>query len=91
MALKVKSKASKAHLGEEDWGGLEGPADVIAIAMDHADDGFWRGVEGLPCSGEEGEASGGGVEGLGAMDALGSVVFLLFGATPVVGVVLHLL
>lgn len=48
MALEVKGKASKAHLGEEDWGGLEGPADVIAIAMDHADDGFWRGVEGLP-------------------------------------------
>ncbi len=49
MAFQVKSKAGKTLLGKEDWGGLEGPADVVAVAVDHADEGTWRGGgEGKP-------------------------------------------
>lgn len=47
MALKVKSKASETHLGKEDRGGLEGPGDVVAVAVDHEDEATWRG-EGEP-------------------------------------------
>lgn len=47
VALEVEREAGEAHLGEEDGGGLEGPADVVAVAVDHEDDGAWRG-EGEP-------------------------------------------
>ncbi|KAK9922087.1 hypothetical protein M0R45_030568 [Rubus argutus] len=32
VGLGVESEAGKAVLGEEDWGGLEGPVDIVAIA-----------------------------------------------------------
>lgn len=89
MALEVESEGGEAHLGEENRGGLESPADVVAIAVDHADDGTWRGGEGLPGSGEEGEAPWGGVKGAGGMNAMGGIVILLCDATPVVRKVLH--
>lgn len=43
MAFKVKSKTSETHLSKEDGSGLEGPADVVAIAMDHEDESARRG------------------------------------------------
>lgn len=43
MALEVESETSETHLSEEDWSGLEGPADVVAVTVDHEDDGAWRG------------------------------------------------
>lgn len=66
VALEVEGEASETHLGEEDWGGLEGPGDVVAVAVDHEDDGAWWGGGcggGEPGPGEEGEASGGGEGG----------------------------
>lgn len=35
MAGEIEGEAGEAVLGQEDGGGLEGPADVVAIAMDH--------------------------------------------------------
>lgn len=53
MALEIKGKTGKSVLGEEDWGGLKRPADVIAIAVDHTDDAAWRaGLDWLPRFGE---------------------------------------
>lgn len=43
MAFEVESEAGETHLGEEDGSGLEGPADVVAVAMDHEDEGSGRG------------------------------------------------
>lgn len=43
MAFDVKSKTGETHLSEEDGSGLEGPADVVAIAMDHEDESSRRG------------------------------------------------
>lgn len=48
MALKVKGEAGETHLGKENWSGLEGPADVVAIAMDHTDKGAGWSGKGLP-------------------------------------------
>lgn len=49
MAFEVKGEASEAGSGEEDGGGLESPADVVAVAMDHEDEGSGRGGrEGKP-------------------------------------------
>lgn len=55
MAFVVSGEAGEAVLGEEDRGGLEGPADVVAVAVDHTDDATCRGGGGRePGSGEEG-------------------------------------
>lgn len=43
VALEIEGKTGKSVLGEEDWGGLKRPANVIAVAVDHADDATWRG------------------------------------------------
>ncbi|KAG6687773.1 hypothetical protein I3843_11G088700 [Carya illinoinensis] len=42
MAFEVKSEACKTVLGKEDKGSLEGPADVVVVAMDHADEATSR-------------------------------------------------
>lgn len=42
MTFNVESKASETHLSEKDGSGLESPADVIAVAMDHEDETTWR-------------------------------------------------
>lgn len=84
VAFEVESEAGETLLGEENWGGLEGPADVVAVAVDHEDEATWRGEEGQPLPGEELEAPGRGVEGFGGFDALEIVVFLLWGVAPVV-------
>ncbi|KAG2680223.1 hypothetical protein I3760_11G088100 [Carya illinoinensis] len=46
MAFEVKSEAWETVLGKEDKGSLEGLADVIAVAMDHADEATSRGGGG---------------------------------------------
>lgn len=59
MAFDVERERGESVLGKEDWGGLKGPADGVAVAVNHADDATWRGGGwGLPRFGEEGEASG---------------------------------
>lgn len=37
VGFEVESEAGEAVLGEEDRRGLEGPADVVAVAVDHED------------------------------------------------------
>ncbi|KAG9452705.1 hypothetical protein H6P81_005609 [Aristolochia fimbriata] len=75
MSLEIERDGSEAHLSEKDGSGLEGPADVVPIAVDHTDDGTGRRVKRQPSSGEEGKAPGRGVEGFGRADAFGSVIF----------------
>lgn len=79
MAGEIEGEAREAGAGEEDGGGLEGPADVVAVAVDHADDGAGRRGGGQPGAGEEGGPSGGRVEGLAASDPMGRVEALLVG------------
>lgn len=43
MAFEVESETGETHLSEEDCSGLECPADVVAVTVDHEDDGAWRG------------------------------------------------
>lgn len=43
VAFEVESEAGEALLGEEDGGGLESPADVVSIAVDHEDERSRRG------------------------------------------------
>lgn len=57
MAFQVDGDGGEARFGEEDRGGLEGPADVITVAVDHTNEATWRGGERGPRTGEEGEAS----------------------------------
>lgn len=84
VGFEVESEAGEAVLGEEDWGGLEGPADVVAVAVDHEDDATWRVGDGEPLAGEELDASWGGVEGFRGFDSLQIVVVFLWGVAPVV-------
>ncbi|CAL9004443.1 unnamed protein product, partial [Prunus brigantina] len=48
VTFEVESEAGETLLGEENWGGLEGPADVVAVAVDHEEEATWRGEEGQP-------------------------------------------
>lgn len=48
MALEIKSKCCATDLGEQDGSVLEGPTDVVAIAMDHEDESTRGGVEREP-------------------------------------------
>lgn len=81
VAREVEGEAGEPVLGEEDGGGLEGPADVVAVAVDHTDQGSgtagwgtrWRNLR-EPGAGEKGNALPRGVEGTAAVDALGGVV-----------------
>jgi len=41
VALEVDGEAGESRLGQEDGGRLEGPGDVVAVAVDHEDDGAW--------------------------------------------------
>lgn len=41
MALEVERETGEGVLGEEDRSGLEGPGDVVAVAVDHEDEGAW--------------------------------------------------
>lgn len=84
VGFEVESEAGEAVLGEEDWGGLERPADVVAVAVDHEDDATWRVGDGEPLAGEELDPSWGGVEGFRGFDSLQIVVVLLWGVAPVV-------
>ncbi|PQQ21631.1 hypothetical protein Pyn_15074 [Prunus yedoensis var. nudiflora] len=49
VAFEVESESGETMLGEVNWGGLEGPADVVAIVMDHEDEATGRGEEGSHC------------------------------------------
>lgn len=84
VAFDVESEASEAVLGEEDGGGLERPADVVAVAVDHEDDATWRrrGGRGEPRAGEEVETSRGFEVGFGAGDAFEVEVVLFWGVSP---------
>lgn len=84
VGFEVESEAGEAVLGEEDWGGLEGPADVVAVAVDHEDDATWTVGDGEPLACEELDASWGGVEGFRGFDSLQIVVVFLWGVAPVV-------
>lgn len=77
VAGEVEGAAGEAVAGEEDGGGLEGPADVVAVAVDHADEGARGRRRGQPGPGEKGEAPGRGEQGCRAADALRGVVLLL--------------
>ncbi|CAB4261398.1 unnamed protein product [Prunus armeniaca] len=46
VAFEVESEAGETLLGEENWGGLEGPADFVVVAVDHEDEAMLRGEEG---------------------------------------------
>lgn len=49
MAVEVEGEGGEAVLGEEDRRGLKRPADVIAVAVDHADDATWTdGFDWMP-------------------------------------------
>lgn len=51
MALEVESEAGETLLGKKDGSGLEGPRDVVAVAVDHEDEGARRrrsGGKGKP-------------------------------------------
>lgn len=37
VALEVECETREGVLCEEDWGSLEGPGDVVAVAVDHED------------------------------------------------------
>ena len=89
MAGQVEGVAGEAGGGEEDGGGLEGPADIVAVAMDHADHGpRGGGVGGEPGAGEEGGAAGGLVKGLAAPHPMRrEEVILVRGVTPEVAAV----
>lgn len=84
VAFDVESEAGEAVLGEEDGGGLERPADVVAVAVDHEDDATWRrgGGGGEPRAGEEVETSRGCEVGFGAGDAFESEVVLFWSVSP---------
>lgn len=41
VTFEVESETSEAVLGEEDGSGLKGPADAVAIAVDHTDEALW--------------------------------------------------
>lgn len=41
VAGKIESIAGESMLGQEDRGGLEGPADVVAIPMNHKHQSLW--------------------------------------------------
>lgn len=80
VAFDVESEAGEAVLGEEDGCGLERPADVVAVAVDHEDEATWRGRGGggEPRAGEEVEASWGFEVGFGADDAFEVEVVLFW-------------
>jgi len=90
VALEVHGEAGEPRLGQEDGSRLEGPGDVVAVAVDHEDDGAWggRGVwEPGPC--EEREATRRPELGFCGSDSLLLVVFFFWGEAPIVWVRLH--
>lgn len=48
VTFEVESETSETLSGEEDCGGLKGPADVVSIAMDHTDEAVWRRSQWKP-------------------------------------------
>lgn len=87
VTLEIERETGEGVLGEEDRSGLEGPGDVVAVAVDHEDEGAWWSLGiGEPWAREESEAARGCEVGLCGCDSLLLVVLLFWCESPVVGI-----
>eukprot|EP00250_Pteridium_aquilinum_P013624 c21462_g1_i1 orf=156-1289(-) len=83
MAFNVHSENHIAHGSEADCCVLKGPADVVCVAMDHADAGQWGRVRRLEGASEKTQAPRRDEDGRGTKYSMLPVVLLLITAPRV--------